>query len=33
MSVSSRTVIRRELQGMELVLVMDNTGFLRPTVR
>ena len=26
MSVSARTVIRRELQGMELVLVMDNTG-------
>ena len=29
MSVSSRTVIRRELQGMELVLVMDNTGSMR----
>jgi hypothetical protein len=29
MSVSARTVIRRELQGMELVLVMDNTGSMR----
>jgi Flp pilus assembly protein TadG len=29
MSFSSRTVIRRELQGMELVLVMDNTGSMR----
>ena len=29
MSVSSRTVIQRELQGMELVLVMDNTGSMR----
>ena len=29
MSVTSRTVIRRELQGMELVLVMDNTGSMR----
>ena len=29
LSVSSRTVIRRELQGMELVLVMDNTGSMR----
>ena len=29
LSVSARTVIRRELQGMELVLVMDNTGSMR----
>ena len=29
MEVSARTVIRRELQGMELVLVMDNTGSMR----
>ena len=29
MSVSARTVIQRELQGMELVLVMDNTGSMR----
>ncbi len=27
--VSARTVIQRELQGMELVLVMDNTGSMR----
>jgi Flp pilus assembly protein TadG len=29
MTVSARTVIKRELQGMELVLVMDNTGSMR----
>src|ERR687891_1604876 len=29
MTVSARTVIRRELRGMELVLVMDNTGSMR----
>jgi Flp pilus assembly protein TadG len=29
MQVAARTVIRRELQGMELVLVMDNTGSMR----
>ena len=29
MTVSARTVIQRELQGMELVLVMDNTGSMR----
>jgi len=29
MSVTARTVIQRELQGMELVLVMDNTGSMR----
>ena len=27
--VSARTVIQRELRGMELVLVMDNTGSMR----
>ncbi|HEX5079217.1 MAG TPA: pilus assembly protein TadG-related protein [Geminicoccaceae bacterium] len=29
MTVSARTVIKRELRGMELVLVMDNTGSMR----
>jgi hypothetical protein len=29
MRVSARTVIQRELRGMELVLVMDNTGSMR----
>jgi Flp pilus assembly protein TadG len=29
MTVGSRTVIQRELRGMELVLVMDNTGSMR----
>jgi Flp pilus assembly protein TadG len=29
MQVSARTVVKRELQGMELVLVMDNTGSMR----
>jgi Flp pilus assembly protein TadG len=29
MTVSARTVIQRELRGMELVLVMDNTGSMR----
>lgn len=29
MTVSARTVIKRELPGMELVLVMDNTGSMR----
>lgn len=29
MTVSARTVIRRELRGLELVLVMDNTGSMR----
>ena len=29
MTVSARTVIKRELNGMELVLVMDNTGSMR----
>ncbi len=29
MTVSARTVIKRELQGMELALVMDNTGSMR----
>jgi hypothetical protein len=29
MTVSARSVIKRELQGMELVLVMDNTGSMR----
>ena len=28
-TVSARTVIQRELRGMELVLVMDNTGSMR----
>ncbi|MGI9510436.1 MAG: pilus assembly protein TadG-related protein [Geminicoccaceae bacterium] len=29
MAVSARTVIQREMRGMELVLVMDNTGSMR----
>jgi Flp pilus assembly protein TadG len=29
MTISARTVIQRELRGMELVLVMDNTGSMR----
>jgi Flp pilus assembly protein TadG len=29
MTISARTVIKREMQGMELVLVMDNTGSMR----
>ncbi len=29
MTVSARTVVKRELQGMELALVMDNTGSMR----
>ncbi len=29
MTVSARTVIKRELRGMELALVMDNTGSMR----
>ncbi len=29
MTVSARTVVKRELQGLELVLVMDNTGSMR----
>lgn len=29
MTVSARTVIQREMRGMELVLVMDNTGSMR----
>ena len=29
MTVSARTVIQREMPGMELVLVMDNTGSMR----
>lgn len=29
MTVSARTVIQRELRGMELALVMDNTGSMR----
>ncbi len=29
MTVSARTVIKRELQGLELVMVMDNTGSMR----
>jgi Flp pilus assembly protein TadG len=29
MTVSARTLIKRELRGMELVLVMDNTGSMR----
>ena len=29
MTVSARTVIQRQLRGMELVLVMDNTGSMR----
>jgi hypothetical protein len=29
LTVSARTVIQRELRGMELVLVMDNTGSMR----
>lgn len=29
MRVSARTLIQRELQGLELVLVMDNTGSMR----
>jgi len=29
MAISARTVIQRELRGMELVLVMDNTGSMR----
>ena len=29
MTISAPTVIKRELQGMELVLVMDNTGSMR----
>jgi Flp pilus assembly protein TadG len=29
MTVTARTVIQRELRGMELVLVMDNTGSMR----
>ncbi len=29
MTVSARTVIQRELKGIELVLVMDNTGSMR----
>ena len=33
MTVSARTVIQRELQGMELVLVMDNTGSMRSAAR
>jgi Flp pilus assembly protein TadG len=28
-TISARTVIQRELQGLELVLVMDNTGSMR----
>jgi Flp pilus assembly protein TadG len=31
LTVSARTVIQRELRGMELVLVMDNTGSMRGT--
>jgi Flp pilus assembly protein TadG len=29
MTIAARTVIQRELQGLELVLVMDNTGSMR----
>ncbi len=29
MTVTARTVVKRELEGMELILVMDNTGSMR----